>query len=160
MDREHIRREHNVSLLMYHFVCPAKYRRDIFTKEVEDSLVDICRDLEKRYEIQFDEIWADNDHVHFLIQSVPMMSPKRIIQIVKSITAIHLFKRHPEIKRKLRWWQLWTKWYYVNTVWLYWWYDTIKNYVSSQGNVNSKKVYSSRFSKQDQSWWLFEWMVF
>jgi REP element-mobilizing transposase RayT len=102
MGREHIYKEHNVSLLMYHFVCPAKYRRDIFTKEVEETLIDICKEIEKRFEIQFDEIGADNDHVHFLIQSVPMLSPKQVIQTVKSITAKELFKKHPEVKKKLR----------------------------------------------------------
>jgi hypothetical protein len=42
-------------------------------------------------------------------------------------------------------------------VWLYWWYDTIKNYVSNQGNW---RQYHKRFVNQDKKWWLFEWMVF
>lgn len=99
---EHVHKQHNVSLLLYHFVCPAKYRRDIFTEEVEYSLINICKDIETRYEIRFDEIGADKNHVHFLIQSVPMKSPKQIIQTVKSITARELYKLHPEIKNKLR----------------------------------------------------------
>jgi REP element-mobilizing transposase RayT len=101
MGREHIRKQHNVSLLMYYFVCPAKYRRDIFTKEVESTLIKVCEEIEKGFEIQFDEIGADQDHVHFLVQSVPMKSPKQIIQTIKSITARELFKAHPEIKKKL-----------------------------------------------------------
>ncbi len=41
------------------------------------------------------------DHVHFLIQSVPKIAPTRIANIVKSITAREIFKRCPEVKRKL-----------------------------------------------------------
>lgn len=64
-------------------------------------LKDICLEIAKRYEIAFIEIGTDQDHVHFLIQSVPMLSPTRIIQTVKSITAKEIFKLHPEVKQKL-----------------------------------------------------------
>ena len=56
MEDKHIKKEHNVSLLLYHFVCPAKYRRDVFSEEVEKTLVNICEEIEKRYEIRFEEI--------------------------------------------------------------------------------------------------------
>lgn len=75
---------------MYHIVCPAKYRRAVFTDEVENVLKDVCLDIAKRYEIIFLEIGVDKDHVHFLVQSVPMYSPKKVVQIIKSITAISL----------------------------------------------------------------------
>jgi len=88
MEDKHIRKTHNVSLLLYHFVCPAKYRKVIFGDKVDNTLVEICKDMELRYDIRFEEIGTDDDHVHFLIQSVPMYSPKQIIQKIKSITAI------------------------------------------------------------------------
>ena len=69
-----------------------------------------------RYEIELIEIGTDKDHVHFLIQSVPTMSPSKIIQAVKSITAKEIFKLHPEVKEKLWGGEFWTKGYYVNTV--------------------------------------------
>lgn len=47
------------------------------------------------------EIGTDKDNVHFLIQSVPMGSPTKIIQTLKSITAKEIFKRHPKIKLEL-----------------------------------------------------------
>ena len=49
----------------------------------------------------FLEIGADKDHVHFLLQSVPMKSPTQIIKMLKSITARELFRLHPEIKKQL-----------------------------------------------------------
>ena len=73
------------------------------------------------------------DHVHFLIQSVPMMSPTQIIRTVKSITAKELFKLHPEVKQKLWGGEFWTKGYYVNTVGRHGDEATIQKYVKSQG---------------------------
>ena len=70
---ELIRKSHNVSLLMYHFVFVAKYRRLVINEAVDSVLRDTCLEISKRYEIQFLEIGSEGDHVHFLIQSVPML---------------------------------------------------------------------------------------
>jgi REP element-mobilizing transposase RayT len=61
-----IHKRHNVTVLLYHLVCPAKYRRAVFTPEVERELKAVCEEIELRYEIEFLEIGADQDHVHFL----------------------------------------------------------------------------------------------
>lgn len=115
-ESEYIHKSHNVSVLLYHFVCPAKYRRVVFSKEVDESLKDICLEITKRYEIHFLEIGVDKDHVHFLIQSVPTKSPTQIITIVKSLTAREIFKKHPEVKEQLWGGEFWTDGYFVNTV--------------------------------------------
>ncbi|MFH2077076.1 MAG: IS200/IS605 family transposase, partial [Pseudomonadota bacterium] len=84
---EYIHKSHNVSVLLYHLVCPAKYRRVVFTEEVDKELRDVCLEISKRYEIRFLEIGTDMDHVHFLVQTVPMYSPRKIVQTIESITA-------------------------------------------------------------------------
>lgn len=71
---EYIHKSHNVSVLMYHFVCPAKYRRVVIDEEVDKVIQETCKEIEKRYEIRFIEVETDKDHVHFLIQSVPTYS--------------------------------------------------------------------------------------
>ena len=130
---EHVIKRHNKRLLLYHLVCPAKYRRDIFSEGVERSLKEVCVGISQRYEIHFVEVGTDEDHVHFLIQSVPMMSVTRIVTIVKSITARELFRLHPEIKRTLWGGNLWTSGYYANTVGAYGNERVIQEYVQSQG---------------------------
>lgn len=56
---------------MYHIVFPVKFRKKIFSSEVENTLKTICEDISLRYEIKFLEIGTDENHVHFLLQSVP-----------------------------------------------------------------------------------------
>jgi putative transposase len=136
---EYIHKSHNVSVLLYHFVCPAKYRRVVFSKVVDRSLKEVCLEISKRYEMYFIEIGTDLDHVHFLIQGVPTMSPTEIIQIVKSITAKEMFKRHPEVKLKLWGGEFWTKGYYVNTVGRHGDENTIQQYVKEQGTEKDYK---------------------
>lgn len=138
MEDKHVFKRHNKSLLLYHFVCPVKYRQEVFSKDVEKTLKKICKGIEERYEIQFIEIGADENHVHFLLQSVPSKSPSEIIRTVKSITAIKIFKHHPEVKKKLWGGNFWTSGFYVNTVGQYGNLDQIQKYVENQGKEYSK----------------------
>lgn len=64
---EPIRLSHKVSVLVYHFVCPAKYRQVVFDDPVDETIKDICSEIELRYDMRFLEIGADNDPVHFLV---------------------------------------------------------------------------------------------
>jgi len=130
---EHIKRSHNKSLLLYHAVFPVRYRRKIFTEAVTESLKTICSELEERYEIHFLEIGTDEDHVHFLIQSVPTFSPSTLVQTIKSVTAREIFRRHPEIRRYLWGGKLWTSGYYINTAGAHGSTDIIATYVRNQG---------------------------
>ena len=136
---EHIHKRHNKNLLLYHLVCPIKYRRSVLSEQVEKSLVEVCKNIESRFEIFFIEIGADDNHVHFLIQSVPMMSVKEVVQTVKSITAKELFRLHPEVKSQLWGGHFWTSGYYVNTVGQYANEEIIQKYINEQGN--EKEVY-------------------
>jgi putative transposase len=81
---DYIHKSHNVSILMYHFVCPAKYRRAVIDSSIDNTIKDVCLEIVKRYQIMFLEIGTDNDHVHFLVQRVPTYSAAKIVTIIKS----------------------------------------------------------------------------
>lgn len=97
---EHIVKRHNKSLLLYHLVCPIKYLRNVLSAEVEIILVEVCKNISKRYEIHFIEIGADENQIHFLTQSVPKISVKINVGTVNSIAAKEIFRLLPEVKNK------------------------------------------------------------
>lgn len=113
---EYIHKAHNVSVLLYHYVCPAKYRRVIFDDKVDKVLIQTCKEISKRYDINIMEIGTDGDHVHFLIQSVPMLAPTEIARIIKSITAREIYRLCPQVKKKLWGGNIWSAGYFVATV--------------------------------------------
>ena len=131
---EHIKKEHNKTLLLFHLVCPARYRRDVFSQEVNTTLKNICLEIEQCHEIYYVEIGTDINHVHFLIQTVPTMM-STFVQITKSITARELFLRQPELKEKLWKGKFWTSGYYLNTVGRFGNETVIKSYVKNQGRT-------------------------
>jgi REP element-mobilizing transposase RayT len=130
-----IRESQNVSILLYHFVCPAKYRRAVFDRQVDEVLKDVCLEIAKRYQIEFIEIGTDKNHVDFLIQSVPTYSPTQIIRIVKSLTAREIFRRAPEVKKQLWGGEFWSDRYFVGTVSRQGNEETIKKHVQQQGKA-------------------------
>jgi REP element-mobilizing transposase RayT len=96
---ELIRKEHNVSVLLYHLVCPNKYRKAVITPDVDEKLKEICEEILLRYEIEFLEIGTDSDHVHFLVQSVRTYSPTKIVRTIKSIMAKEIFRQMLVVKK-------------------------------------------------------------
>ena len=125
---------HKVFRIKYHFVFCIKYRKDLFvTKEYTDKLREICNGLEQRYSMKFETIGFDDDHVHFMLQSVPKYSPSQIFRLVKSITAIKLFENFPELKKELWGGEFWSDGGYVATVGEGINADIIRDYIKKQG---------------------------
>ena len=112
---------HKVFRLKYHFVFCIKYRKDLF---LEDKYVET---------MGFDE-----DHVHFMLESIPSYSPSKIFQVVKSITAIELFKRHPDLKEELWGGEFWSDGGYVGSVGEGVNADVIRNYIKKQGRKSDQ----------------------
>jgi putative transposase len=128
-----IRKRHNVNILLYHIVCPAKYRKAVFTEAVDQKLKEICAEIALRYEIEFLEIGTDQDHVHFLVQSVPDYSPTKIVRTIKSITAKEIFRQMPEVKKQLWGGEFWSAGYFISTVGSHGTEEMLKQYVKEQG---------------------------
>lgn len=141
----HIFKRHNKTLLLYHIVFPVKYRRSALTPAVENTLKDLCLEVGVCYEMNFIEIGADENHVHFLVQGIPSMSVSEIVMKIKSITAKGIFKKHPEIKKVLWGGNLWTSGYYANTVGQYGNEAMIKNYIEKQSS-NYVRIYEGQLS--------------
>ena len=130
---EYIHKSHNVTVLIYHLVFPAKYRRAVFDGQVDGVLKEVCLDIEKRYQVKFLEIGTDKDHVHFLVQSVPTYSVTKVVTMIKSLTAREVLKRCPQVKKQLWGGEFWTDGYFASTVGKHGNEDMIGKYVKNQG---------------------------
>ena len=113
---------------------------------VEYVIKDICLDITERYEIEFIEIGTDKDHIHFLIQTIPALSPTKIVTIIKSLTAKEIFIRAPHVKKELWGGSFWSSGYFINTVSQHANEETIMNYVKNQGKEKEyTKLHQQKF---------------
>ena len=136
---EYLYLSHNVSNLVYHIVCPAKYRRVVFDEDVDEKIRQICIGIGMRYDyIKFLEIGTDGDNIHFLVQSTPTHSPSEIVKIIKSITARQIFAECPQVKKQLWGGEFWTDGYFVATVGKNQNESVIREYVKNQGKQGAE----------------------
>ena len=135
---EYIHKSHNVTVLLYHLVFPAKYRRAVFDEKVDGELRAVCLDIELRYQLKFLAIGTDQDHIHFLVQSVPTYNVTKLVTLIKSLTGREIFRRCPEVKKKLWGGEFWSDGYFASTVGKHGDESMIGNYVKSQGGSYQK----------------------
>ena len=95
---EHIHKRHNKTLLLYHLVFPIKYRRKVISASISETMKETCLEISDRFEINFVEIGTDEDHVNFLLQSIPTLSVENIVRKLKSLLARVVLSKHSEIK--------------------------------------------------------------
>ena len=125
---------HKVFKIKYHFVFCIKYRKDLFLEEkYVQTIREVCEGIGERYYVQFETIGFDEDHVHLMIRSVPSYSPSKIFQIVKSITAIKLFEKYPDLKKELWGGEFWSDGGFVGTVGEGINGEIIREYIKRQG---------------------------
>ena len=134
MDEGLCKSYHKVFKIKYHFVFCIKYRKDLFLDErYSKFMTEVCKGFEQRYSMKFETIGFDEDHVHLMLQSVPKYSPSQIFRLVKSITALKLFEKYPELKNDLWGGEFWSDGGYVATVGEGVNADIIREYIKKQG---------------------------
>ena len=140
---KYISKSHNKTMLLYHLVCTVKYRREVLTEAVTNTLVNVCMELEETSDIEFLEIGTDVNHVHFLIQTTSSYSVSQYVKLIKGRIANIIFKMNPEVKTKLWKGEFWSNGYWIVTVSKHGSEDVIREYVKNQGKDKYDLLYKS-----------------
>ena len=75
--------------------------KKVFNGNIDKKLRDVCIEISQKYGVIFIEIQNDEDHVHFLIQSVSRITVTKVITIIKSIIAREIFKELPKLRKDI-----------------------------------------------------------
>ena len=119
-----------------------KYRKKLLLEDTRiDCIKQICSEIGDRYWFEFDAIGTDGDHVHIFVGAAPKYSPSKVMQIIKSISARHMFKAFPEIRKELWGGEFWSDGGYIGTVGEGITADIIRNYIEQQGTQEEKEGY-------------------
>ena len=127
------RSSHCVYSTHYHLVFTVKYRKALLRGDIERSLYDISQGFAERYEFEIEKLGADLDHVHLLCSFHPKYAIGQTVNLYKSTTAKHLFKRHPELRKELWGGEFWTDAYYAATVGERGNWKVVEQYIANQG---------------------------
>lgn len=129
----------------YHIVFPVKYRKALLDKEVVEIIKESAIGIEERYAIEIEAMGMDKDHIHILCSAHPKISPGRVVQIFKSITAREIFRRRPSVRKELWGGEFWTDGYYVATVGEKGNWKSVEEYIMRQGKPREELKQLSLF---------------
>jgi putative transposase len=117
--------------LQYHIVWVTKYRKSIFTGEIESDVKEYLTETLNSLDMSILAMEVMPNHIHLLVDCKPQLRLSDAIKILKGNTARWLFLKHPELKKQLWGGHLWNPSYFVATVsdrTL----DQVKHYLDSQ----------------------------
>lgn len=117
--------------LQYHIVWVTKYRKPIFTDNIEMDVKTYLVDILKSLDMDIIAMEVMPDHIHLLVSCKPQLRLSDAIKILKGNIARWLFIKHPEIKKQLWGGHLWNPSYFVVTV-SDRSYEQVKQYINSQ----------------------------
>lgn len=126
---------HNAYDAHYHLVFPVKYRKSLLTNEIPLAIVEIAREIAARYDIEFEKIGTDLNHIHILASFAPKYAGSAVIRIFKSITARQLFARFPHLRKELWGGEFWSDGFYLATVGERGNWNVVERYVANQGKT-------------------------
>ena len=134
-----VRTWHNVYEAHYHIVFPVKYRKALLTDDIPLAIKSIAQEISERYDIEFEKIGTDGDHIHLLVSFPPKHSGSAVVRIFKSITARELFKRFPALKKELWGGEFWSDGFYLATVSERGNWQVVESYVANQGKTRKEQ---------------------
>lgn len=135
------RASHCVFKIRYHMVLCVKYRKWLLHDDVELFLLEVLKGIGERYEFGLDSVGCDGNHVHVFVGAAPRYSPSQVMQVLKSLTARHLFERFPELRKTLWGAEFWSDGGYIGTVGDGVTEEIIRRYIESQGTKEEKEDY-------------------
>ena len=117
----------------YHIVFPVKYRKSLLREEITEAIKRIAQEIGERYEIEFERIGCDKNHIHILCSFHPKYSIGGVVRKFKSITARELFKRFPKLRQEMWGGEFWSDRYYLATIGEGGNWSVVEKYVREQG---------------------------
>ena len=135
-----IHTHHNVYDTHYHIVFPVKYRKSLLAQDIPLAITAIAQEIALRYDIDFEKLGYDQNHIHILCSFPPKHSGSSVVRMFKSITARELFKRFPALKKELWGGEFWSDGFYIATVSERGNWKAVERYVANQGKTINEPI--------------------
>ena len=128
---------HTLWHCQYHIVWVPIYRYRILTGKVSTEVARCIRAFSEQKQCEIIEMNVQVDHVHIIVMVPPKTSISEYVGTVKGRTAIRVFNKFRELKKKPYWGNhFWARGYCVDTVGLD--AEMIKKYVKYQEDIEKR----------------------
>ena len=70
------------------------------SRQISDDIKQFSYEICQRHSVIIRYMETDKDHIHYMIETEPTMSISKIVNLMKSYTTYHIWKRYPQYLRK------------------------------------------------------------
>ena len=124
---------HSCFLLQYHLVLVTKYRKEVFTDEMENYLTEFVTSMMSKNDCTLIEIIYDKNHVHILFEAPITLNLPNFINGMKSTSSRMIRRRFEEYLKQFYCKDVfWSRSYFICTVSEHT-TEIVKNYIKNQG---------------------------
>ena len=90
----------------------------LVSQQVSDDIKQFSYEICQRHKVIIKYMETDKDHIHYMIETEPTMSVSKIVNLMKSYTTYHIWKRYPNYLRKHFWKEhtFWTDSYFACSI--------------------------------------------
>lgn len=104
-------------LTQYHIVWCPKFRYSVLQNGIDETLKKILIEICAKYGYIIKALEVMPDHIHIFVDCPQTVAPCDAAKTLKSISAIELFKKYPQLKRfYAKCGKLWSSGYFISTV--------------------------------------------
>ena len=88
------------------------------SKQISDDIKQFSYEICQKHKVTIKYVETDKDHIHYMIEAEPMMSVSKIVNLIKSYTTHHIWKKYPNYLRKQFWKEhtFWTDGYFACSI--------------------------------------------
>jgi len=111
-----------------------KYRKNLLINQLSDDMKLILTKISNNYDFEIEIMESDGDHIHLLVSSIPTVSPLQIVNRLKQMSTIEIWKTYSAFLQRHFWRErtFWSDGYFVSTIGNVS-QETIREYIEQQG---------------------------
>lgn len=118
----------------------------MLTNEIPLAIANIALEIGERYDIDFEKIGTDLNHIHVLVSFPPKYGGSDVVRIFKSVTVRQLFLQFPKLKKELWGGEFWSDGFYMATISERGNWQAVERYVANQGKTMKGPIFNLNYS--------------
>ena len=114
-----IKKQTQIFVTVSYYFRMQEYRKKLLmSKQISDDIKQFSYEICQKHKVIIRYMETDKDHIHYMIETEPTMFISKIVNLMKSYTTYHIWKRYPDYLRKHFWKEhtFWTDGYFVCSV--------------------------------------------
>lgn len=131
---ENLKTDTNTYYNIILFLSANSRKKLLVSQQISDDIKQFSYEICQKHKVIIKYMETDKDHIHYMIETEPTMSVSKIVNLMKSYTTYHIWKRYPNYLRKHFWKEhtFWTDGYFACSVGNVS-EEMLKKYIENQG---------------------------